>query len=597
MKKVLALAAFAVSLLPLQAQMTPDQRVFDLQVLASLYAKQYAPYEWKRDLFQYDMLDLAPWAKRVRAAKDDLEYFQIMTEYVGSLNDAHSTYVMQSDFVAYLPFNVDIYDGKILIDGIDRPSLPTRKYPFVVGDELVSMDGKPLEDLITAFMKVDSFANPLSTRRWAVDKLTYRAQASLPRSIELGDQAEIVVRRKSGDLETYTIDWVKRGYPVKKIGPTLSPRLARTLREAKVKSVFDQSLDGEPAYRKTMLGLQHWKSRPKTARFVEQPETAVTDEQNPEETKSAVFDYFGFRGPAFKVPAGFVQRLGRSRSDYFYSGTFTAQGKKLGYIRINDFEPLPYSLLSIPTRQFAAEIAYMNANTDGLVVDVMNNPGGFGCYASDLFSYLTTQRFNLIGLEVRPTLDWVISFRQAYDDALDSGATDVELKFLGGILRDIESAYYENRGRTGRIDVCGLTLDQEPARTAQGTLAGYTKPSILLTNEFSTSAADVFAALFQDNRRGPSVGMRSAGAGGSVSGAIQVGFYSEGSASVTIGMLSRPNTVAVSGYPVTAYIENVGVHPNVDADIMTKANLDSGGADFVKTFTDAIVAEINKLPK
>ena len=596
MNKFFAIAAFAVSLLPLHAQMTPDQRVFDLQVLASLYAKQYAPYEWKQNLFGYDMLDLAPWAKRARAAKDDLEYFQILAQYVGSLNDAHDTYFMQSDFAAYLPFNVDIYDGKILIDGIDRGSLPLRKYAFVVGDELVSIDGKPVDDLIAEFMKIDSFANPRSTRRWAVDKLTYRTQASLPRTIELPDNAEIVVRRKSGDMETYNMVWVKSGNAVKQIGPTLSPRLSRHLRQTKAQSILEQSVSAEPSYRKALLGLQHWKGRPKMARFSDTPEIAV-DRTGPE-TENAIADYFGMLNPSFKMPAGFTQRLGRSRSDYFYSGTFLAQGKRIGYIRISDFEPLPYSLLSIPTRQFSTEMAFLNANTDGLIVDVMNNPGGFGCYANDLFSYITTQRFNLIGLELRPTLEWVISLHQAYAAAVDSGATAVELKFLAGILHDVETAYYENRGRTGRIDVCGLTLDQEPARNTQGVLTGYSKPAILLTNEFSTSAGDVFAALFQDNRRGPLVGIRTAGAGGSVNIGVPVGFYSEGSTNVTIGLLSRPISVAVSGYPVTAYIENVGVHPDVVADIMTKDNLDSSGAPFVKAFTDAIVAEINsKVPK
>lgn len=65
---------------------------------------------------------------------------------------------------------------------------------------------------------------------------------------------------------------------------------------------------------------------------------------------------------------GFVQRLGRSSIDQFYSGTYTSDGVRIGYICIPSFVPLSSSFA---VNQFATEVAYMQANTDGLVVDVM----------------------------------------------------------------------------------------------------------------------------------------------------------------------------------------------------------------------------------
>ena len=47
-----------------QNALTSDQRVADLNQLASLYAKNYAPYEWKRDTFGFDLLNLKPWLRR-----------------------------------------------------------------------------------------------------------------------------------------------------------------------------------------------------------------------------------------------------------------------------------------------------------------------------------------------------------------------------------------------------------------------------------------------------------------------------------------------------------------------------------------------------
>jgi hypothetical protein len=40
--------------LPSFGQLTVDQKVFDFQALAGLYAKHYAPYDWKLAQFGFD---------------------------------------------------------------------------------------------------------------------------------------------------------------------------------------------------------------------------------------------------------------------------------------------------------------------------------------------------------------------------------------------------------------------------------------------------------------------------------------------------------------------------------------------------------------
>jgi hypothetical protein len=136
----LLLAALMTLPVPVSAQLLPDQRVIDFQNLVALYAKRYAPYEWKRQLFGFDLFDIRPWIDRVRAAKNDLEFFEIQAEYVASLHDTHSTFTMTSSFSANLGMTVDLYDNTVLIDSINRAVLPVRDYPFQIGDELVSVD-------------------------------------------------------------------------------------------------------------------------------------------------------------------------------------------------------------------------------------------------------------------------------------------------------------------------------------------------------------------------------------------------------------------------------------------------------------------------
>src|SRR3989442_2217776 len=99
-----------------RAQLLPDQKLLDFQQLAALYAKQYAPYEWKRDALKVDLLQLAPWLDRVLNTKTDIEFYEVCAEYVTSLNDAHSQFFLPTDFQADLLFEVDLYDGNALVE-------------------------------------------------------------------------------------------------------------------------------------------------------------------------------------------------------------------------------------------------------------------------------------------------------------------------------------------------------------------------------------------------------------------------------------------------------------------------------------------------
>src|SRR3954454_12473601 len=106
------------------AQLTLDQKISDFNAVAGLYAKRYGPYEWKRDALGINLFDVAPWIAKVQATKDDLDFYEVMQQYVANLNDAHDVYRLPSSFQANLNFTVDIYDGKLLVDSVNRLRLP-----------------------------------------------------------------------------------------------------------------------------------------------------------------------------------------------------------------------------------------------------------------------------------------------------------------------------------------------------------------------------------------------------------------------------------------------------------------------------------------
>src|SRR5437764_5955461 len=148
-----------------QAQnLTSAQNDSDFRFLASLYATYYAPYEWKKELLGFDALNVTPWLDRVAATTTDLDFYEVCIEYVASLTDSHDRFSLPSDFLARFPMTVDISDGKVTIESITRSLLPVATYPFAVGDEIVSIDGTDVEQLLNDFAKYSTWANPISTR-------------------------------------------------------------------------------------------------------------------------------------------------------------------------------------------------------------------------------------------------------------------------------------------------------------------------------------------------------------------------------------------------------------------------------------------------
>src|SRR5262249_10656947 len=215
--KLVSVKKIIVVLLSISAcvgqNLTPDQKESDFRYLASLYSTYYAPLDWKKQLFGFDALNIKPWLDRLAKTSTDLDFYELCVDYVASLNDTHDAFTLPSDFVAQLGFSLDVYDGALLIDSLNRTSLPLATYPFTIGDELVSVDGVSVEQLLQDFAKYARQGNPLSTKRMAAQRITIRPQSRMPHASDLGDTATVVIRRQNGNLETYNIPWIKTGTP------------------------------------------------------------------------------------------------------------------------------------------------------------------------------------------------------------------------------------------------------------------------------------------------------------------------------------------------------------------------------------------------
>jgi len=303
---------------------------------------------------------------------------------------------------------------------------------------------------------------------------------------------------------------------------------------------------------------------------------------------------YGARAPVFTFPQGFTRRKGAG-TDFLFTGVYQSEGTRIGYIRFPSFSPNNYNAA---LAELIEEVAFFQRNTDGLVVDVMRNTGG-GCYMLDAAAFLIPRNFYFFGEELRVTRELIATAELSQRTAIAQNAPQWIRDYYTQILDELQRAYAENRGMTQALPACnGVTqsgqprgFEYTPASNLDASLAVYDKPMIILIDDFSTSAGDIFPAMLQDNKRGPLVGTRTNGAGGSIS-VWPTGFYSESLSSNTNSLVLRREPVSVPGYPESRYIENIGAHADVPLDYMTRENLVNGGRPFVDAFTKILVEHV-----
>jgi hypothetical protein len=399
-----------------------------------------------------------------------------------------------------------------------------------------------VEQLLSDFAKYAAYANPISTRRLAATRMISRVQSLMPHAPDVGDVATVVVRRQSGAMETYQISWQKTGTPLE-VGP-----LAK----------------GPPSTANS--------EAPDYMRLLEETRWSGVGEQG---SLTGVLN-FGGRLPIFAagLPSTFTRRLGLGSADFFYSGTFKYEELTLGYIRIPNYAP-PSS--SVASQQFQSEIDFMNANTDGLIVDEMRNTGGSLCFGEDIATRLIPYPFQATGFQLRAFWTRVLGFYNAWINARDMGAPADVVAQYQLVYNALADANGQLRGLTEPVPLCTSSLNRNPAAGA------YTKPLMLLIDEFTISTADSVANMIQSSGRGLLYGMRTDGAGGNNT-TYDAGPFSEGTAGMTIGIQTRPRPFTIPGYPTSIYIENVGVRPEIVNDYMTRENLLQNGAPFVRSF-------------
>jgi hypothetical protein len=430
--------------------------------------------------------------------------------------------------------------------------------------------------VIASLRKYAVGANPRTTDRLAASYVTARFQQIMPHAPSVPDASVASIRlAASGAVNSFRIPWMKTGIGLASLGPVPSPRRGngKIFLPPGQTTTVEASVGGVGPARARPANATGGDTLPAYLDPV-RPLLDVSIATRP----NAVLG-FGARAPVFALPAGFSVRLGTQSSHFFFSGTYVSNGVRIGFLRIPTMSP-PSATVAL--QQLDQEMAFFNANTDVLVVDIMRNPGGSVDVTEAFAQRLFTSAFHSIGFEIRATAAWVDAIVRAVTGSQAAGAPPDVVANLRAIMNEIIDAYNANRGRTAPVSLTTGNLTLDPAPNA------YAKPVLLLVDEMTASGGDFFAAVVQDNHRGPLFGMRTMGAGGSVV-QFHCTAFTESTCNVTQSLMNRGVVVSGTEYPPTPYVENVGVRPDIVVDYMTRENLMGAGKSFVQAFTDAAV--------
>lgn len=520
-KNFILFLAFAC--IPLHANKTKQELMLhEIETVANFFDICYGPRDYKINQFSWDPILQLEIAKNKILHRENItakEFHQILLEYCSSVKDYHVSLHFCSTACAKLPFEIKRAQNRYFLME-DRKAIA----------EISHYNGLPVDYVVNSLRK--RFFNLTNE---ATDK----------------DFATELLCRRSG--------WI--GIPVLQGSVNL-----KIIHENETKDI---SLPWEYQPEKVCFtplrkkkNLKHDYTTPLYRKFSESNIFAAEDSYVPV-----------FGSPALALP----KKFGKPFNGNVYE---IESGEKIGYVRIPHFEGRDKD-----TELFRQTIEYLEGNSDALVIDITGNPGGNIFYLMALLSSLIEEpipnfyesfRLNhrlaqtaFIEIEMcqeQDALLYLRSFSKGY--AFNEDSVDQYKSFYTHLLNEWSCG----KQYSDAYPIQGLDYIMPDPKVR------YTKPIILIVDQFCFSCADIFPALMQDSGRALIFGKTTAGAGGAVETIEYPNQFGIETLSITLSIAYRSNGKS---------IENEGVTPDVIYEV-TPEDLFNGYEGYRKALVDAI---------
>jgi hypothetical protein len=535
-----------------------------LDFIRSAFDAQYGPGQWKETHEGWDLDAQIAAAKATVQANPKMtiaQYHDVLRRFFVSMKDFHVSVQFDSTESATLPFTVSGANGRYYITSIDRTKLSAASFPFNVGDELVSFGGKPISQVVAGLQARLGGNTSLTERALAEMYLTSRSGAGFG-DVTKGPISVTVKPQGSNQSQTRQLTW------------DYSPEL--------IKNHADK------------IGLASSGPASKMSPWVENMLSPVAAEvAGPESAANP----FGLGAPQSFVPALGAKTWSSDPDAIFNAYIFkTPGGHCAGYVRIPSYEP---DDANAAVAEFTALMKLFDAQTDGLVIDQVDNPGGSVPYLYALASLLagnsplSTPKHHVAItqndvvdatqlLKLVPLVRNDATAQQALGKTLDGYPVDYDVwRNMVDYSRFIIDQWNAGKTLTDPIGIEGVDAINPSS------VVSYSKPVLLLINELDFSGGDFFPAIMQDNHRATLFGTRTAGAGGFVKA------------------VTYPNQVGVKQFTMTGSIavradhkpiENLGVTAEVQY-APTSADMQDGFKEYGAAADEALEKLLGSAPR
>ncbi len=543
----LGLLLVAVSSTTALASLTAEQRLNDFNQLISIIERHYGPLRWKQTTINLDFKRvIAEYHEKVRAVKSDAEFYRILSQFIAELKDGHVSPIIPSTYRAGLGFISDYIEGKVLIEDVNRLRLPEVLFPFKKGDQLISVGGVPVEQIMEEIKRVSHTGNEASSNRIAAARISSRFE-SAGMAVPKGVTTITVLPKGAAQPVTVTATWAVSGTPILELDDLAG------MMESAVVNAIPTAEDGE-SFQRELNKLSIFN--------LALPQVFVENLQ-----RAGLAD-IGANKSMFKLPEGAKELPGLPITAAIYE----AAGKKIGILRIPSYGS--DGLLEV----LARALRTMQNETDVLVLDQTNNPGGSVSLVSDIISLFADKSFKDMDFEIRPSLSWLKTFQDInakIAEMLKANPNDMAANALKARFEYLESEIRDSiQNKRYLTNPVSLNLTGTFGMIQPSGAVNYKKPVLLLINEFDFSGGDAFPALMKDNGRAVLFGAQTSGAGGNVReyGPLANSFFK---LTLTESLMVRPNG---------DYMENRGIVPDI-AYTVTEDDFMNGYRNYVRAFT------------
>ncbi|MFN8847120.1 MAG: S41 family peptidase [Bdellovibrionales bacterium] len=495
----------------------------------------------------------------IAEVKTQSEALRVFTRFLLSMNDAHVSVGLPSNYEASLPlqFNYVPADQAIYLTQINPmlASLRLRSGELPpLGAELVKINGQNIFEFQSQYLNFNADGNKLTNR------------AMFARSLSRLREARGFPLSLAGDLKwTFTFKY--------------KDQTSQNLVEKEV--ILEYNKSGVP-----LIDIDSILPKPnlKEQESLNQLPLPPKNRRAPEGKLYSIIQEL----PLFDLPKDFQRIVWPEYIKNLFdekrimAGTFMMNGKRVGLLRVATYDTSGYNFAGIKA-VVDYLIRQLEMKSDYLIFDQMSNPGGAVVY-SDMIVEALTGKIDLnkhMRFKLKPNHNFVRKYAETIrsletSPLLPSSNEKTELiNFLRDQYEKIHAAFRKGEDLTEPVSLLGdyflvklsiaasteapkqkeLFNQESDPQFRYGQTALYTKPVFMLIDHFSFSGGDATPANLKDYGRVTLIGTRTAGAGGTVEGFNHQILDFQFTYKLTTSLMYRPTAEQ-------KYVENFGVIPD-----------------------------------